>query len=246
MLKKFIFIFILLFIFLSPPETKASFAATGGGLTAISISNQNLRKMVIRTYLKKVPLKFRKYFHFNDFVFNVPFKNIKIYSVQIEINNPGFSGYNTAIIKLLDKNNGAIKGIDDITFKTEIYAPVAVASQTIGKFQIIKSGDVKISYKNIPALNDGYYLGGKGPLGREAKFFIAGDSALTNANTERKRIINFGNTVNIVYKSSGLILKTKGTALQAGALNSVIRVKNIDSGAILNCIVKSDKIVAVR
>ncbi|MHB1661563.1 MAG: flagellar basal body P-ring formation chaperone FlgA [bacterium] len=244
MLKKLIFI--LLFIFLSLPEAKASFAAAGGGLTAISLSNQNLRQAVMKSYLKKVPLKFRKYFHFNDFTFNVPIKNIKAYSVQIEINNSGFSGYNTAIIKLLDKNNGAVKGIDGINFKTEIYAPVAVASKTIGKFQIIKSGDVKISHKNIPALNDGYYLGGKGPVGREAKFFIARGSALTNANTERKRIINFGNAVNIVYKSSGLILEAKGTALQAGALNSVIRVRNIDSGTILNCIVKSNKIVMVK
>jgi flagella basal body P-ring formation protein FlgA len=95
-------------------------------------------------------------------------------------------------------------------------------------------------------LNDGYYLNDKNIAGREAKFFIAAGSALTKANTERKRIINFGDTVNIIYKSSGLILKTKGMALQAGALNSVIRVKNIQSGTVLNCLVKSDKAVAVR
>ncbi len=209
-----------------------------------------LKRMVIKSYIKKIPLKFKKYFHFGDFEYNIPFKitakNFKDYSVKVEINNLKYSGYHTAVIKLLNKNSGTIKGMDDITFKTEIYAPVVVASETIGKFQIIKTGDVKISYKNIPGLNDGYYLNYKNLIGREAKFFITADSALTAANTERKKIINFGNTVNIVYNRYGLILKTKGMALQAGALNSVIRVKNIASGAILNCIVKSGKVVTVR
>jgi len=251
MFKKaiFIIIFLLLFLFsgLLPFTLKVSFAGSEN-LAVKSNTGQILKKMVIKSYLKKVPLKFRKYFHFDDFTFNVPFKNIKDYSVRIEISNSGFSGYHTAIIKLLDKNNGAIKGMDSINFKTEIYAPVVSAAETIGRFQIIKPDDVKISYKNIPSLNDGYYLNDKNIAGREAKFFIAAGSALTKANTERKRIINFGDIVNIVYKSkrAGLILKTKGMALQAGALNSVIRVKNIQSGTILNCLVKSDKTVVVR
>lgn len=243
MRKKIILTVLLLCLVLPTFAVKNSFASLG------NLTNKKnefiFKKMVIKSYLQKVPLRYRKYFHFNDFAFNVPFKNIKVYSVKIEINNPGFSGYNTAIVKLLNKNNGVLKGLDEINFKVEIYAPVAVASKTIGKFQIIKPSDVKIDYKNIPALNDGYYLNSKGPIGREAKFIITDGSALTNANTERKRIINFGNAVNIVYKTSGLIIRAKGMALQAGALNSVIRVKNIDSGEILNCIVKSNKTVRV-
>ena len=217
---------------------------------AYAAKKPNLKRMVIKSYLSKIPLKFKKYFNFSNFAYNIPFKItngvLKTYSVDVAINNLKYSGYHTAIIKISDKKNGTIKGIDDVTFKTEIYAPVASAAETLGKFQIIKRSDVKIAYKNIPGLNDGYYLSGKKAAGREAKFFIAAGSALTNANTERKRIINFGDTVNIIYKSSGLILKTKGMALQAGALNSVIRVKNIQSGTVLACIVKSDKVVAVR
>ncbi len=217
---------------------------------AYAAKKPNLKRIVIKSYLSKIPLKFKKYFHFSNFAYNIPFKItagiLKSYSVSIAINNLKYSGYHTAIIKISDKKSGTIKGIDDVTFKTEIYAPVASAAETIGRFQIIKPGDVKISYKNIPGLNDGYYLNDKNIAGREAKFFIAAGSALTKANTERKRIINFGDTVNIIYKSSGLILKTKGMALQAGALNSVIRVKNIQSGTVLNCLLKPYKSVAVR
>ncbi len=217
---------------------------------AYAAKKPNLKRIVIKSYLSKIPLKFKKYFNFSNFAYNIPFKItagvLKTYSVDVAINNLKYSGYHTAIIKISDKKGGTIKGIDDVTFKTEIYAPVASAAETIGRFQIIKPDDVKISYKNIPGLNDGYYLNDKNIAGREAKFFIAAGSALTKANTERKRIINFGDTVNIIYKSSGLILKTKGMALQAGALNSVIRVKNIQSGTVLNCLVKSDKAVAVR
>ena len=252
MLKKIGFAFLLLFL----TQAQAAYAVKGhyssgikregGGLTDYS----PLRKMIVQFYIDKIPLRFKKYFHFTDFAYNIPFKisaaELKGYSVKVEINDVKYSGYHTAVIKLLNKNNGAIQGIDDITFKTLIYAPVAVASETIGKFQIIKPGDVKISYKNINSLNDGYYLKSENIAGREAKFFIAAGSALTKANTERKRIINFGNTVNIIYKKNGLILKTKGMALQAGAKNSLIRVKTVESGTVLNCVVKSDKIVEVR
>ena len=242
MFKKIIFTFIFSASLLFPALSDSGYAR--------AVKKPNLKSMVIKSYISEIPLKFKKYFHFSNFAYNIPFKisagELKTYSVKVEINNLKYSGYHTAVIKIADKNSGVIRGIDDITFKAEIYAPVAVASETIGKFQIIKPDDVKISYKNIPSLNDGYYLSGKKTTGREAKFFITAGLALTKANTERKRIVNFGDTVNIVYKRYGLILKTKGMALQAGALNSIIRVKNIESGAVLACIVKSDKVVAVR
>lgn len=243
MLKKIVFTFSFLCAALAPFAATVSFA---GHENLTSLNARVLKKTLIGSYLKEIPPQFKKYFHFNRFSFTAPVKNIKVYYLSPVIANPGFSGYHTVMIKLLDKNNGELRGIAYVSFKTEIFAPVAVAKRTIGKFQIIKPDDVKISYRNIPGLNDGYYLGAAGPAGREAKFFIPVNSALTGANTERKRIINFGNTVNVVYRVSGLYLKTKGIALQAGALNSSIRVRNIYSGAILDCVVKSDKIVEAR
>jgi flagella basal body P-ring formation protein FlgA len=247
----FIILFSAAFLYLTTFTARICFAGQNGKtynhrLYTKNKNNLILKKMIIKEYFRKIPLKFRKYFHFNDFSFNVPCKNFKAYSTVIQINSPGFSGYNTAVIKLSDKNNGTLKGMDNVTFKTEIYAPVAVASRTIGKFQIIKLKDVKISYKNIPSLSGGYFLNPKKAAGREAKFFIAEGSALDAADTEKKRIINFGNPVNIVYDKYGLFLKTKGMALQAGALNSVIRVRNIESGAVIECIVVTGKTVAVK
>ena len=205
-----------------------------------------LKRLIIRAYLKKVPLKFKKYFHFAKFNFNLPYKYFKLKNLRINIADTGYSGYHTALIKIINLKNGEMQGLDAATFKTSIYAPVAVASETIGKFQIIKSGEIKISYKSIPSLNDGYFLNVQKAAGREAKFFIAAGSPLNNANTERRRIINFGDKINIIYDKNGLILKTIGMALQSGALNSKIRVKNLESGEIVECTVKSDKTAEVR
>ncbi len=250
MLKKTTYAVIFLLSVLLPGFFCRGYALNGKkqGFTALKYAY--FKRMVIKSYTDKIPLKFKKYFNFSNFAYNIPFKitskNATVYAVKVEINNLKYSGYHTALIKILDRKTGELIGIDDITFKTEIYAPVAVASESIGRFQIIKPADVKISYENIPSLNDGYCLKSKKIAGREAKFFIGSGSALTNANTERRRIINFGDTVNIVYNKYGLILKTKGIALQAGALNSLIRVRNAASGEILNCMVKSNKTVAVR
>ena len=202
--------------------------------------------MIINSYLKEIPLKFKKYFHFSRFRFTGPLKNVFRSSIKPITYNPGFAGYHTAIIKLTDKNKGLLKGIAYAAFKVRIYAPVAVASQTIGKFQILKANDVEIAYENIPDIYSGYYLNKKDVIGKEAKFTIIQNSTLSKINTERKRIINFGNMVYIVYKRYGLNLKTKGMALQAGPYNSTIRVKNIESGLVVDGIVKSNKMVLVR
>jgi len=158
----------------------------------------------------------------------------------------GFAGYDTAVIKLIDKNNGSIKGIAYAAFKVRIYVPLAVASRTIGKFQIIRTNDIKIAYADVSNINAGYYLTKRDVVGKEAKFNIIQDSVLSKINTERKRIINFGNMVNIVYEGDGLSLKVKGMALQSGCYNSVIRVKNTESGLVVNGIVKSNKTVIVK
>lgn len=205
-----------------------------------------LKKLVINSYLKEIPLRFKNYFHFSHFRFRVQFQDAPGYSMVPIIHSPGFAGYDTAVIKLTNKKNGSLKGIAYATFKVSIYAPVVVASRTIGKFQTIKPEDVLIAYANIPNIHAGYYLNKTDVTGKEAKFTIVQNSVLSKINTERKRIINFGNTVSIVYEENGLSLKTKGTALQSGSYNSVIRVKNIESGLIVNGIVKSNKMVLVK
>ncbi len=251
------FLFFLFLCFVLPLTVLKSSCASGAAVPLAAAAGKPraynayklLKNITVRTYLKQVPLKFVKYFHFNDFVFtaaNINTNYTNSYSIKPEISNARYSGWHTVLIKFLDKKDGRLKGVAYVTFKTEIYAPVAAASRTIGKFQVIKPEDVKISYRNIPALSDGYFLNKKNAAGREAKFIIAQNAALTKADTERKRIINFGSRVNIVYKRFGLILKTSGTALQSGALDSPIRVRNAESGAVINCIVKSDKTVAVR
>lgn len=244
-------------------NSKASCAAAGFHAGAVQKSGgpvQNateakLKKIVIKYYLKDIPLKFRRYFHFGDFKFSGPLKNIFSYFISPVTYNPGFAGEHTAIIKLIAKNKGKagnpqglLEGIAYAAFKVWIYAPVAVASRTVGKFQILKPGDIKIAYANVSDINDGYYLKKEEAVNTEAKFTIFENSVLSKINTERRRIINFGDIVNIVYKSRryGLNLETKGMALQAGPYGSKIRVKNMESGVIVNGTVKSNKTVTVR
>ncbi len=237
--KNLVFIFILLGLTVTGLE-KNSYAKVSDA------NSTKLKKLIINSYLKEISLKFKKYFHFSNFRFAGPLKNVFRYSIKPISDNPGFAGYHTAIIKLINKKTGLLRGIAYVTFKVRIYAPVAVASRTIGKFQIINADDVVVSMVNIPDINAGYYLNSKDVMGKEAKFVIVQNSTLSAINTERKRIINFGNMLYIVYKRYGLDLKTRGMALQSGAYNSTIRVKNIESGLVVNGIVKSNQMVIVR
>lgn len=221
--------------------------ATSGHKIQSDGLNSAIKKLVLASYMREIPLEFRKYVHFSGFKFSSSLSGAgdaaSKYCIRAVINNSGYSGYNTAVVKLLGKNDGKLSGIAYVDFKTEIYAPVAVAARTIGRLEIIGPKDIKISYLRINSLSNKYYLDKKPLEGRESKYVIAQNSALTGTDTERKRVVNFGNTVNIIYRRYGLFLKVKGMALQDGAMGSSIRVKNIESGTIINCVVKSRKSV---
>jgi hypothetical protein len=150
----------------------AEAAYSGATVIGNKSSDILLKRLIIKAYLKKVPLKFKKYFHFGIFISICRIKILISKNLRINIADTRYSGYHTALIKIINIKNGEMQGLDAATFKTSIYAPVAVASETIGKFQIIKSGEIKISYKNIPSLNDGYFLNVKKAAGKEAKFLL--------------------------------------------------------------------------
>ncbi len=133
----------------------------------------------------------------------MPYKNFNLKNLIINIPDIRYSGYHTALIKIVNVKTGEMTGLDAATFKAFIYAPVVVASETIGKFQIIKSKDIKISYKSIPSLYDDYFLNIKKAVGREAKFFIAGTGGLKDALIKRAKDLNIFNSIYFVGFVSG-------------------------------------------
>lgn len=201
---------------------------------------------VKKYYLKEIPVKYRKFIHFNNFMFSGNFNKQLSGDSSLTVGNPDFAGKHTAVFKWYDGGSGLLAGMGFVSFDVAIRVPVVVAANTLGKYQIIKKSDLKTSFKNLNSLTPGYYVNIKKVAGRETRRVIALGSPVTGVNTERKRIINFGDKVDIIYDGDGLVLRAKGVALQSGAYGAVISVKNNDSGEIVKVTVKSAGVVTVR
>ena len=81
-------------------------AYSGAAVIGNKGSDILLKRLIIRVYLKKVPVKFKKYFHFGNFHFNMPYKNFNFKNLRINIADTRYSGYHTALIKIINRKNG--------------------------------------------------------------------------------------------------------------------------------------------
>jgi len=59
-------------------------------------------------------------------------------------------------------------------------------------------------------------------------------------------IIERGKSVTILVRSGGLVVKTRGEAMESGALGDTIRVRNITSRTVVTAVVVTDDTVEVR
>ncbi|RZD16189.1 MAG: flagellar basal body P-ring formation protein FlgA [Candidatus Acididesulfobacter guangdongensis] len=229
-----------------------------GSISATYLSFNSLKKNIIRSFFMSIPSGYKnyvKYMQISNFRLSINNLNkinsiIKnkhnFYIVRYNFYDQGFAGMHTAVIKIINKKNGKLIDMFYADFNTAITAPVVVASRPVGKFQILGKNDLMIKKINISNIYAGYNFSVNKTAGKEAAVFISENMPITKINSERKRIINFGNIVSIVYKKYGINIKMRGIALQAGAYGQIIRVKNLESGSIISGIVKTDSSVIVK
>lgn len=225
---------------------------------AVYLSFNSLKKNIIRTFFMSIPSGYKnyaRYMHISSFRLSINNLNkingiIKnkhnFYMLRYNFYDQGFAGIHTAVIKIINKKNGKLIDMFYADFNTAITAPVVVASCPVGKFQILDKNDLRIKKINISNIYAGYNFSVNKTAGKEAAVFIPENTPITKINSEKKRIINFGNIISIVYKKYGINIKMRGLALQAGAYGQLIRVKNLESGSIISGIVKTSSSVIVR
>jgi flagella basal body P-ring formation protein FlgA len=212
----------------------------------------------MKSFFTSIPSGYKnytKYMHISDFRLSINNLNKinkvirskhNFYIIKYNFYDQGFAGTHTAVIKIINKKNGKLIAMFYADFNMAIIAPVVVTSRPVGKFQILDRNDLRIQKINISNIYAGYNFSLNKTVGKEAAVFISENTPIIKINSERQRIINFGNIVSIVYKKYGINIKMRGMALQAGAYGQSIRVKNLESGNIISGIVKTDKSVCVR
>ncbi|AWB67960.1 flagella basal body P-ring formation protein FlgA [Saccharobesus litoralis] len=155
---------------------------------------------------------------------------IKPCESELSMTAPNVSGYSrnlTVRVRCLDSAGWSLY----VPVQMKVLVPILVASQTIGKGDILDSSSMKLamldkSYARKNSLSDLEQV-----IGAKAKQQILPGQAIMNNNL---CFVCKNELVTIQANTKGLTVKASGYALSDGSFGDVIRVRNSSSNRIIN------------
>jgi|GEM_PF-29166 len=126
-----------------------------------------------------------------------------------------------------------------------VTANVLVARQTLIKGQVLAATDLTVEQRDVSRVRGGYLSEPKQVVGRRLKTQVIAGKTLKPTMIEVDIAIRRGQSVTLTVNSGGFDINMKGTAMMDGAVNQRIRVRNTNSGRIIEGIVRSREHVEV-
>ena len=122
---------------------------------------------------------------------------------------------------------------------------VPVLRSALSNGTIIGQRDIDYITMRAAELRPGAVLNAEDLLGTTPRRNVSAGQVVRSDDIEKPRMINRGDLITMVFNNSGMILTTKGKALQDGALGDHIRVSNAGSGRQIEARVTNTKEVTV-
>jgi len=123
--------------------------------------------------------------------------------------------------------------------------PALVLTRSLKKGEVLKETDVTV--RQVRVNKPGVYATKFSDVaGRRVKKNLPQGEALALNSVAETPIIERGKSVTIVVRSGGLVVKTKGEALESGTLGDAIKVRNTTSKAVLTAVVVTEDTVEVK
>ncbi len=122
---------------------------------------------------------------------------------------------------------------------------VLVAKRTLPRGHVLTAGDFVAEPRDVSRVVSGYVSNPASLAGQKLKVQLLAGRMLTPAMLEADAAVRRGQTVTIVAKGGGISVRMTGKALMDGALNQRIRVENLNSGRVVEGIVRSREHVEV-
>jgi flagellar basal body P-ring formation protein FlgA len=135
----------------------------------------------------------------------------------------------------------------------KIYVPIQIAmtdtvmtaGRPLPRGHVLTPDDVVAERRDVSRLAAGYVSRLEDLVGRRLKQQLTIGRAITPALLDDEIIVNRGQSVTITAQSDGLRIDMGGTALADGSLNERIRVRNDQSGRVIEAVVRSGEYVEV-
>lgn len=126
-----------------------------------------------------------------------------------------------------------------------VTADVLVARQTLVKGEILTAKDLATERRDVSRVRGGYLTDPAQVIGLRLKTQVIAGKTLKPAMVQADIAIRRGQSVTLTANANGFAITMAGTALMDGAVNQRIRVQNINSGRVVEGIVRSRELVEV-
>ncbi len=126
-----------------------------------------------------------------------------------------------------------------------VTADVLIAKRTLPRGHVLTAGDFEVEPRDVSRLLSGYVSSPSALIGQKLKYQLIAGRMLTPSMLEADAAVRRGQTVTIIASGGGIAVRMSGKALMDGALNQRIRVQNLNSGRVVEGIVRSREHVEV-
>jgi len=142
--------------------------------------------------------------------------------------------------------NNSFKNKFNIYCSIGIFEKVLVSTKKIGKGDLISKDSVALAEKDICLFPQSVITDAKMVEGKEASTYIPEGRVLLDWMLKESPQIRKGDMVDIILNSPGISIKARGMALDDALINSMVRVKNSDSGKIIEALLINSKEVEIK
>ena len=126
-----------------------------------------------------------------------------------------------------------------------VTAKVLVASRTLPRGHLLTTEDLVAEERDVTRTVSGYITEPSQVLGQRLKSQLLSGRMLTPALLEADKLVRRGQSVTLMVNNGGVAIRMTGKALSDGALNQRIQVENLNSGRIVEGIVRSRENVEI-
>ena len=119
------------------------------------------------------------------------------------------------------------------SYRVHVFDNVVVAIKNLQPRRLIEAADVQTEERDVSGINRKYISELDKVVGHEANRIIKAGSIFTKGMIVNPVIIESGSQIYVIAVVNGVTVKSEAVALERGRKDAVIRVKNVDSGRIL-------------
>lgn len=133
----------------------------------------------------------------------------------------------------------------DFSGRYNAYVEIPVLNKQINYGDVITESDVMTIRSKTHKIKPGYIKSSESLIGMQAKKGILAGVQIKESDITKPFVIHENDLVMMVYQNDHLKLKTNGIALESGAIDAIIKLKNSTTGTTVYGRVKAPNLVQV-